>query len=162
MITHENTDISIAAVGLIQEMTDVDTISEEPTAICFIEALLENQGLELIVQNLSRLDESNEEDVQGVYFSMGCIENLVEIKPEIALYICERTHVLKFLLLRLKVKKFDTNKLYCSEILSILLQADLANQRRLCNLSGLNGMDLLLQGISIYRKKDPITSDEEV
>ena len=66
--------------------------------------------MELIVQNLSRLDESNEEDVQGVYFSMGCIENLVEIRPDIALLICEKTQILKFLLLRLKIKKFDGNK----------------------------------------------------
>ena len=60
-------------------------------------------GLELIVQNLSRLDESNDEDAQGVNSSMGCIENLVEIRPDIAILICERTHILKFLLLRLKV-----------------------------------------------------------
>ena len=60
-------------------------------------------GLELLVQNLSRLDESNDEDAQGVNSSMGCIENLIEIRPDIALLICERTHILKFLLLRLKV-----------------------------------------------------------
>jgi beta-catenin-like protein 1 len=62
-------------------------------------------GLELLVQNLSRLDESNDEDAQGVNSSMGCIENLVEIRPNIAVLICERTHILKFLILRLKVLK---------------------------------------------------------
>ena len=56
-----------------------------------------------MVQNLSRLDESNDEDAQGVNSSMGCIENLVEIRPNIAVLICERTHILKFLILRLKV-----------------------------------------------------------
>jgi beta-catenin-like protein 1 len=59
----------------------------------------------LLVQNLSRLDESNDEDAQGVNSSMGCIENLVEIRPNIAVLICERTHILKFLILRLKVLK---------------------------------------------------------
>jgi hypothetical protein len=44
MITHENTDISIAAVGLIQEMTDVDTILEEESAMVFIDAFLDCQG----------------------------------------------------------------------------------------------------------------------
>ena len=61
-------------------------------------------GLELLVQNLSRLDESSDEDAQGVNYTMGCIENLVEIRPSIAISLCERTHILKFLLLRLKVR----------------------------------------------------------
>ena len=60
----------------------------------------------MLVQNLSRLDESHDEDAQGVNSSMGCIENLIEIRPDIALLICERTHILKFLLLRLKVILF--------------------------------------------------------
>jgi hypothetical protein len=44
MITHENTDISIAAVGLLHEMTDVDTILEEESAMVFIDALINSQG----------------------------------------------------------------------------------------------------------------------
>lgn len=55
------------------------------------------------MQNLSRLDESSDEDAQGVNYTMGCIENLVEIRPSIAISLCEKTHILKFLLLRLKV-----------------------------------------------------------
>lgn len=35
-----------------------------------------------------------------------------------------------------QVKKFDSNKLYCSEILSVLLQADVSNQIRVCNIQG--------------------------
>ena len=50
-------------------------------------------------------------------------------QPEVAVSVCERTKVLTFLLKRIKAKKFDANKLYCSEILSILLQADSRNQR---------------------------------
>ncbi|CAN0242660.1 unnamed protein product, partial [Discosporangium mesarthrocarpum] len=37
------------------------------------------QGLELLVQNLSRLDESNEEDAKGVNTTMGVLENLLEV-----------------------------------------------------------------------------------
>jgi beta-catenin-like protein 1 len=84
--------------------------------------LISLQLLELIVQNLSRLDESNEEDAAGVHNTLGIIENLIEVRPDIAVLICSKTHILKFLLARLKVKKFDANKLYASEILSILLQ----------------------------------------
>ena len=45
MITHENTDISIAAIGLIQEMTDPTTILEEEDAILLVDAFLDSQGL---------------------------------------------------------------------------------------------------------------------
>lgn len=39
----------------------------------------DEQGLELLVQNLSRLDESNEEDAKGVNTTMGVLENLLEV-----------------------------------------------------------------------------------
>lgn len=38
------------------------------------------KGLELLVQNLSRLDESNEEDAKGVNTTMGVLENLLEVR----------------------------------------------------------------------------------
>lgn len=162
MITHENTDISIATINLLQEMTDVDSVLEEfDKAMEFINAFVAGQGLELIVQNLSRLDENNEEDAQGVHNSLAIIENLVEINPELSVTLCEKTHILKYLLERLKAKKFDANKLYCSEILSILLQTE-QNQRRLCGIAGLDGMDLLLQAIAVYRKKEVDALDEQV
>ena len=44
MITHENTDISIAAVGLLHEMTDVDTILEVEEAMILIDTFLDSQG----------------------------------------------------------------------------------------------------------------------
>ncbi len=163
MITHENTDISITTVGLLAEMTDVDAVlEEEEKAMVFVDALVAAQGLELVVQNLSRLDEANEEDAQGVHHSMSILENLVELQPALAVTLCEKTHILKFLLQRIKNKKFDANKLYCSEILSILLQADTRNQLRLCSLSGVDGMDLLLQSIALYRKKEVDALDEQV
>ena len=60
---------------------------------------------------------------------MAILENLSEIRPALCGTMCEKTTILKFLLKRLKVKKFDANKLYASEILSILLQADTENAR---------------------------------
>ncbi len=54
-MTHENTDISIAAIGLLSEMFEVDTISDDiEDAVVFIDAFVAAQGLELIVQNLDR------------------------------------------------------------------------------------------------------------
>ena len=163
-VTHENTDISIATVSLLQEMTEVDTINEEPeAALQFIEALQSAQGLELIVQNLARLEgSSEEEDSQGIQSSLAVLENLVEIDSDVSVAICTNTTILKFLLERCKSKQFDANKLYCSEILSILLQADERNLALLCNLKGTDGMDELLQCIAVYRKKEVASADEQV
>lgn len=163
MIAHENTDISLAAVGLIQEMTDPETyVGNEEDVGVFIEAFVKDQGLELLVQNLGRLDESkNEEDAQGMYNTLGIMENLIEINPEMANTVCEKTQLLSFLLTRLKSKSFDANKFYCAEILSMILQADAANAKRLCTSPGLNGLESLLEILFQYRKRDPDSVEEE-
>ena len=161
MIAHENTDISLAAVGLIQEITDPELFDEDETAIAVVDEFIKEQGLELIVQNLTRLDETVEEDAQGVYNTLNIIENLVEIRPTLALTVTEKTHIMKFLLTKLNSKSFDANKLYSAELLSILLQADSQNQRRVCSIPDFNGMDSLLQAVNQYRKKSPESAEEE-
>lgn len=54
--------------------------------------LLYEQGLELLVQNLSRLDESNDEDAKGVNTTMGVLENLLEASvtiPPTSTVVCD-------------------------------------------------------------------------
>lgn len=163
LITHENTDISIAIISLLQELTDVDTITEQQEhTLPFVDALAKDPpGLELLVQNLFRLDESNNEDAQGVHDTFAILENILEVRPVYADSICERTPILKYLLTRLKTKVFDDNKLYASEILSILLQTSPENSRRLFQLEDLDGIDTLLQCIAIYRRKHIDRQDEQ-
>ena len=59
------------------------------------------------------------------------------------------------------MRKFDANKLYASEVLSILLQSDTENARRLGELQGMDGIDMLLQAVSYYRKRAPGDEDEQ-
>ncbi|CAM9534144.1 unnamed protein product, partial [Heterosigma akashiwo] len=54
-------------------------------AAALAEALAENQGLELLLQNLARLDEASEEDAQGVFNTLQILENLIEIQPSICI-----------------------------------------------------------------------------
>ncbi len=62
-MTHENTDISIAALGLLGELTDPDAVLEaEKEAGQLVDALVDKNGLELLVQNLQRMEEGKEED----------------------------------------------------------------------------------------------------
>ncbi|CAN0504097.1 unnamed protein product, partial [Ectocarpus sp. 12 AP-2014] len=128
-------DISITVLLLLQELTDSDVLSEREEASVIVDAIVDKQGLELLVQNLSRLDESNEEDAKGVNTTMGVLENLLEVPPAAA-SVCGLVFVLRFLLKRLQVKKFDENKLYCSEILAMLVNGDTDVQKRLGTLQG--------------------------
>lgn len=164
LLTHENTDVSLTVISLLHEMIDADSISDElDNALEFIKQFVDQQGLELLVQNLYRLNEDSDEDAQGVHDTLSILEALVDLLPQqVAVPICEKTHILKFLLDRCRAKTFDANKLSCSELLSILLQADPTNQTLLCGLQGVDGMDSLLQCIAVYRKRDVAALDEQV
>eukprot|EP01031_Cornospumella_fuschlensis_P046715 gene46715-57208_t len=53
MITHENTDISVMAVSLLQEMIDTSSLEEaREEMIALIESFIASNGLELVTQNL--------------------------------------------------------------------------------------------------------------
>lgn len=176
MISHDNTDISCAVINLMQEFTDPENVKNNELTDGFINSLLDGQVLVLIIQNLSRLDETNDNDAQGVYNSMGVVENMMELRPEVALSVCKETPIIEYLLTRLKSKSFDTNKLYCSEILSILLQSDPQIPRIAMDKfnrekgekndedhskSDTDGMEMLLEAIAMYRKRDPVSIDEQ-
>lgn len=68
LLAHQNTDISVAVVDLLQEMSDVDILHESMDgADILIETLRQQQLCALLVQNLDRLDESVKEESDGVH-----------------------------------------------------------------------------------------------
>jgi beta-catenin-like protein 1 len=123
-----------------------------------VDALVENNALELLVQNLSRMDETDSDEAAAVFNTLSIIENMTEVKPAVAELVCERTKLLRWILNRMKLREFDSNKFYASEILAILLQSSEANQKRL---GQLNGVDTLLQAVAFYKSRDPKTTEEE-
>eukprot|EP00026_Physarum_polycephalum_P001295 Phypoly_transcript_01296.p2 GENE.Phypoly_transcript_01296~~Phypoly_transcript_01296.p2 ORF type:complete len:521 (-),score=104.86 Phypoly_transcript_01296:150-1712(-) len=164
LLGHENADISIDIIDLLHELLDVDAEEGEEDEEgahsgiqVLVESLIENQGLEVLVQNLSRFDETQQEDAQAVFNSFSIIENLIEYKPSVATLITEKTNLMTFLLNRVKAKQFDGNRLYASEILAILLQNSKENQRKI---GEQNGIDTLLMAIAAYKKHDPHTGEE--
>ncbi|KAK1336291.1 LOW QUALITY PROTEIN: hypothetical protein QTO34_004096 [Cnephaeus nilssonii] len=67
--------------------------------------------------------------------------------------------LLRWLLKRLKAKMpFDANKLYCSEVLAILLQDSDANRALL---GELEGIDVLLKQVSAFKRRNPSTAEEQ-
>ncbi|XP_062562192.1 beta-catenin-like protein 1 [Armigeres subalbatus] len=159
LLSHQNTDISVAVVDLIQELTDLDILHESlDGAETLIEALRNQQAAGLLVQNLERLDETVKEEADGVHNTLAIFENLMEIKSEIAKEIAEQG-LMQWILKRLRMKiPFDVNKLYCSEILSILLQD--TNENRIL-LGNLDGIDVLLQQLAAYKRHDPSSTEEQ-
>ncbi|XP_049950936.1 beta-catenin-like protein 1 isoform X1 [Schistocerca serialis cubense] len=158
LLAHENTDMAVAVVDLLQELTDVDILNEsEEGAEALIDALLNQQICALLVQNLERLDESVKEEADGVHNTLAIFENITEFRPEVCADAAKQG-LMQWLLRRLRVKApFDGNKLYASEMLSILLQ-DTPENRQL--LGDLEGIDVLLQQLAFYKRHDP-TSNEE-
>lgn len=123
-----------------------------------IESLRQQQICALLVQNLDRMDETVREDSEGVHNTLAIFENLTELRPEICQEAAEQG-LLQWILKRLKIKSpFDANKLYCSEILSILIQDNNDNQTLL---GTLDGIDILLQQLAVYKRHDPVTSEEQ-
>lgn len=81
LLSHENADIVIDVVEVVHELTDEDVGNEaddedeeqnaESALKLLIEGLLENSILELLVDNLARLNEAEESDRQGVFHILG-------------------------------------------------------------------------------------------
>lgn len=90
LLSHENADITIATISLLQEITDVDTLTESDEQAKFlIDALVsckiisfsneiiyfftqaEQQIISLLVQNFDRLDEAVKEEADGIHDSLG-------------------------------------------------------------------------------------------
>ncbi|KAI7869758.1 Catenin-beta-like protein [Spinellus fusiger] len=167
LLSHENTDIVIDVIDLINELTDEDVgtseedleQSEEAASglKVLVDALLSNELLNLLVQNLDRLDEKEETDRQGVFKILGIFENIMGVDPSLAEKIALTTEFLPWALKRLQAKEFDSNRGYTSEILSILLQDSRVIRLKMVDLGG---VDILLRALSAYKRKDPVDEDE--
>lgn len=158
LLSHENSDISVAVVDLLQELTDVDILNESAEgAEALVECLLSQQATSLLLHNLQRLDENVKEEADGVHNTLAIIENLVELRPQLVSEVGKQG-LLMWLLKRIKSKlPAEQNKLYATEILSILLQNNNENKTLL---GELGGIDILLQQLAQYKRHDPSTAEE--
>ncbi|OJJ48119.1 hypothetical protein ASPZODRAFT_130048 [Penicilliopsis zonata CBS 506.65] len=160
LLSHENTDIAIDAIQTITELTDEDVEAEPEQWDTLANAMLDADLVELLSQNLSRLDEENEADRAGVYYILNVLENLAS-QNTIAEKIGQDSGLLSWLLSRIQRKESPVgqNKQYAAEVLSILLQSSPKSREKFASLEG---VDTLLQLLSQYRKRDPAKdSDEE-
>ncbi|KAG7380571.1 Beta-catenin-like protein 1 [Phytophthora pseudosyringae] len=186
LFAHENLDIRLAVLGLLAELTDVDESAEslEP-ARRLAKHLMDEKLLPLLVTNLCQLatavDNAEaaqaEEETTGIYNSLQILENLADLEPQVCAQVAGSTPILPFLLQQVAPgRTFGENKLYASEILSILLQAGAEVREKFVAWMGkeraseekrkekdakVDLMDDLLQALAPYRKKDPSSEEEE-
>ncbi|KAJ6098618.1 hypothetical protein N7467_000153 [Penicillium canescens] len=160
LLSHENADIAIDVIQIISELTDEDVEAEQEQWDALVNAMMEADLIELLAQNLSRLDEGSETDRAGVYYVLGVLENLAS-QTSHAETIGQDGSILPWILSRIQKKEavVSQNKQYAAEILAILLQSSPKNRSKFIEI---DGIDVLLQLLSAYRKRDPVKdSDEE-
>ena len=90
---------------------------------------------------------------------LGVMENLAS-RASIAELIGKETSIIKWLIARIQRKEpsVSQNKQYSAEVLAILLQSSAANRAQLIESEGI---DIFLQLLSPYRKRDPSKGTEE-
>ena len=66
-LSHDNSDIATDTVSLLSDLTDADDDLDDPApAIALADSLIENNTLELLLQNLTRLSESDTDEANAV------------------------------------------------------------------------------------------------
>lgn len=182
LLAHENTDVAIGAVQVLAELTDEDVTTEQEQWDEFVAAALEADLPGLLVGNLKRLDEDGDDaegDRSGVYHSLNLVENLAS-QVTAAEAMLQESGFLTWLIQRMQKAEpapsppVTQNKQYAAEVLAILLQASAKNRQHTLtspstitktNADGgvLDVVDILLQLLAPYRKRDPPkdTNEEE-
>ncbi|KRX16645.1 Beta-catenin-like protein 1, partial [Trichinella nelsoni] len=158
LLLHPNSDIAVAVTDLFYEMTDIETESlSDPAIEILIDALMDAQAPQCLLRNLKRLNEDNPDEAAGVHSTMAVLENMIDMTTDTA-GVAVQCGYGQWLLNRLKMKiPFDENKLYCSELLGILLQNSDECKKVLHEN---NGIDILLEQLAGYKRRDPYGSYE--
>ena len=159
LLSHDNVDIAIDAIEVIGELIDEDVNAEQEQWDSLVDAMIEADLLNLLYENITRLKEDIESDRAGVYHILSVLECLSS-RPSVLLELGQQTKFIQWLLNRTQLREMvvSQNKQYSAEILGILIQSFPQNRSSFISL---NGIDICLQLLSSYRKKDPVRGTEE-
>lgn len=158
LLSHENTDISVNVIDLLNNLLEPTGLKDanQDAVGPLLDFFFSNQIVQLLTQNLARLNETIQDEAEGVHTTLGIIESLLNIRPEMAVTIANQG-ICAWIMRRIQRPQFDKNKLYASEVLAILLQLDDANKIRL---GEMDGIDVLLQQLAVYKRHDPTSREE--
>ncbi|KAJ8103476.1 Catenin-beta-like protein [Lipomyces tetrasporus] len=158
LFAHENSDIVIDAVQVLEELTDEDTQAEDVDLKALLSGAIDAGLLDTLITNITRLDDSRrvraseekepEEDQDeeperaGVFQILNVIENFTVYQETADVLFIDNsskrqsgdTGLLPWLLQRLLVKEkpVSQNKQYAAEVLSIILQKSRLSRIHFC------------------------------
>ncbi|OLY84130.1 Beta-catenin-like protein 1-like protein [Smittium mucronatum] len=182
LMTHENKDIILDVIQVVGEWTAEDLYEDKGDDVLdeieyiknLINALKDLSFFQLLGSVLSSLNEDPnlddfDNDKDGVHKILEIVENISTLDSSLVHPICSEMKLLSFLTNRIQnsytskedeiLRQSDFNQQYSSEILSILVQIDSNISSELIfpiSENSKTGMDIILECVSKYRKKDPI------
>ncbi|KAH8923689.1 DUF1716-domain-containing protein [Atractiella rhizophila] len=176
LLTHENVDIACTVVDVLDELLDEDVGDEEEDEEekkveafkALVNSLLDLSILDLLVDNLGRLNPEEETERKGIYQTLSFFESLLSVVPTISYKLLTHESFLSFTFKQLKKKKStadeNQNRFYVAELTAILLQSvgleDEEKREKALQKWGEQGVDAVLTALSAYRKRDPVDGDE--
>jgi len=156
LLAHENADISVDVLDLLQEMTGAEDASPEDLLV-LVDNVLEHEGAATLAQHLERLNEAEEDEATATHSTLSIFESILEARPTAATELAQRTSLLTWLLNRIRVRGFHAIKLYASELLALLLQQNESNK---AYLGDKDGVLALLTAVAQYKRKEPADLEE--
>lgn len=166
LLQHENIDVSIDALNLLHEMVDAEELGDGEEELEPLIAYLTGESspifLSAMVRALARFPtEHTKESIDAVTHILAIIENLTDLQPRaVSERLVKDTTLVEWLMQRLKEDAFNANKLYASEILSIILtNAGTEGQNQLgATVLGGAGMKHLVKFIAVRCHERDTTS----
>ncbi|EMR10899.1 hypothetical protein PNEG_01045 [Pneumocystis murina B123] len=160
LLSHENADIAISVLELLDELIDDDIDHNENQMKLLINSLIEAQLFNALTDNMTRFNEFNESDRRGVFLVLSILENISSFSHTFSENAVSSTNILEWLLQRLQIKEFpiSQNKQYVAELLAIYTSSSSFIRKKIIDL---NGVDIFLHILSPYRKRDPVKDIEE-
>jgi len=126
LLTHENIDIVKTTINLIRALTKVDAIegnNDSLSVFSLFEEFLENETLNLLLENLSRLNREKEDDSQAIYAILAVFDNYANVDEEYCLLIVKKCDLFSKLFHLMQTQRnLDENKMYSAEVMSIYIQ----------------------------------------
>jgi beta-catenin-like protein 1 len=178
LLSHDNSDVAVTVAKVLVELIDAD--SPTPEMLEMAKALVNDEALKWSVANLGRLDPEQEEELAGVEEILTLVESLVELNlvggrtddfESVAAYLVRETALVPWLFQQIQARQSGR----AAEILSLILQQaevhsllpDLTSIPPFSSplldeppSPAIDGMEILLQAIAIYRKTQPPSEEE--
>ena len=176
LLSHDNTDVAVTVIKVFVEWIDSD--SPTPEMMKLAKALVNEGALKWSVANLGRLNPEQEEEATGIEGILTLVENLIELNlfggdesESVAKHLAQETSLIPWLFQQIESRQSGR----AAEVLSMILEqaevheiiTDLTKIPPYSSplldeppSSSVDGMEVLLQAIAIYRKTQPPSEEE--